>query len=68
MDQVCVLSQFSRVGWEGFNNPPPTIEDVYAAMDQMDPSYKETLKVSILKILSSLSICCLSPKKRTILG
>ena len=46
MDQVCVLSQFGTVGWEGFNQPPPNVQDVYDAIEAMDPSFKAEIEVS----------------------
>ena len=30
MDQVCVLSQLARVGWEGFTQHAPIANNVYA--------------------------------------
>ena len=49
LDQVAVLAQFATVGWEGFNRPPPTAQDVYNAIEGMDPSYKTQLLVSFMK-------------------
>ena len=54
MDCVCVLARFGRVGWDGFEKPPPTADDVYAAIEKMDPSHKEVIEVSFFPISLSL--------------
>ena len=46
---MAVLAQFATVGWEGFNRPPPTAQDVYTAIEAMDASYKTELVVSFMK-------------------
>lgn len=45
MNQVCVMAKLARVGWDGFNNPPPSEDDVLKAIESMEPSYKQILGV-----------------------
>ena len=57
MNQVCTISQLGRVGWDGFDKPPPTREDCLRAIENLNPEWKGLKEViflgySFFKILS----------------
>ena len=45
MNQVCALAKNARVGWDGFENPPPTKDDVLKEIEKLDPNLKTVIQV-----------------------
>ena len=45
MHQVCALARFARVGWEGFEHPPPSRDDVLNEIEKLDPNLKAVIEV-----------------------
>ena len=45
MNQVCVLAKLARVGWGGFEAPPPTREQCIKAIEALHPSHRGSSKV-----------------------
>ena len=48
MNQVCAISQLDRVGWDGFDKPPPTREDCLRAIENLNPDWKGMKEVIFL--------------------
>ena len=48
MNQVCAISQLGRVGWDGFDKPPPTRDDCLRAIENLNPDWKGIKEVIFL--------------------
>ena len=47
MNQVCALARYARVGWDGFENPPPTKDDVLKEIEKLDPNLRTVIQVCL---------------------
>ena len=47
MNQVCALAKNARMGWDGFENPPPTNDDVLKEIEKLDPNLETVIQVCL---------------------
>ena len=57
MNQVCALARYARVGWDGFESPPPTKDDVLTEIEKLDPNLRTVIQVCLSGIALVWEYC-----------